>query len=137
MPLALRSDLCDLLLDLTAHELSTPYASPSPAPHSTFYFASHPVLHTWGQLARAIGKALKETGVLSHDNTKSVPCPAWDKSQKGVRVEDAERSEQDKEIDASTPSWPLRTSCRCVSARARKAFNWSELLRLQATRRRC
>jgi len=118
------TDLCELMLMISAHELRTPYASPPPKPHSTFYFASHAVLHTWAGLASAVGEALKSKGVVASAETKSVPCPPYDPKQKGVRVEDAERSQADKEVDASTPSWPCRTNCRCVSSRARQQFGW-------------
>lgn len=112
----------DLIVKLVEKALSPP--STAPQMFETFYFASHPTLHSFKQLASAIGAALHAEGLAASPEPRSVPCPKWDPSQKGVRVEDAARGEAEAETERSTPIWPSRSNTRCRSNRAKQELGW-------------
>lgn len=106
---------------------------------SSFYFASHPHHINFKHLSQQIGLQLLESKVIPTSETRSVPCPTFDPSQKGVRIEDDDRAnakgveskeEKERKIEEekSTPSWPCRTNCKADSNRAKKDFGWEAKL---------
>lgn len=119
-------DLITLTMSIIAHHLSHPDPSPSslPAPHSTFYFASHSTPIEFRTLATNIGTALHQLQLVASPEAGSVPVPAFDKSQKGVRVEDDARAGQADENEARAPIWPSRSNSLCSSDRGQKEFGW-------------
>ena len=119
-------EVVDLILRLLDAHLTRPEATKEQRDElfSTFYFASHPDLVQFRAIAESIGKVLHRRGFVDSPEPRSVPVPKWDKGQKGVRIEDDDRSAQDPEIDRTTPSWPCRTNCRCKSNRSLAELGW-------------
>ncbi|CAO1625073.1 unnamed protein product [Sympodiomycopsis kandeliae] len=116
-------DLVDLTMHLVRHHLVDAKPQSPPAPHSTFYFASHPSSdQDFQTLARAVGEGLFDIGLLPSPTARSLPVPDFDPTQKGVRIEDDTRGEDEQ--GKRTPMWPSRTNCRCISARGKKQFGW-------------
>ena len=105
------------IIALLKKQLS-PDWSPERKPWTTFYFTVSRHFHTFKDVAVAIGKAIPELLKVSTE-PKSLPVPTWDKSQKGVRVEDDSRQagEQAK-IEQFTPFWPDRSTNRAVAKHA-------------------
>ncbi len=107
--------MTDFVLALLRAQLSSDWAPSRLEPWSTFYFAVSPTFHTFHKIAENIGAALGtlpvSTGTtllpISIDKVKHLPVPEWDRSQKGVRVEDDSRAGGEQaEIEARTPSGP-------------------------------
>ncbi|PWN42413.1 hypothetical protein IE81DRAFT_347513 [Ceraceosorus guamensis] len=90
----------------------------------SFYFASTPKLHLFKDLASVIGKTLHAQGLISSSQPTSLPCPAHNPNEKGVRIEDAARSAADEEQDKRTPIWPTRTNVDCIASRAEREVSW-------------
>lgn len=115
-------DVADLTSALVTHHLAVAVPATPPTPHSTFYFASHKDSITFKQLAASIAVGLKDLGLLPSSKAESVPVPHFEKSQKGVRIEDDTRDESEEEKQA--PLWPTRTNVKCRSRRGEEQFGW-------------
>ncbi|EPQ27724.1 uncharacterized protein PFL1_04861 [Pseudozyma flocculosa PF-1] len=115
----------DLILALVADHLSNPSgAGRDHALFGSFFFASHRDLVDFKTIARAIGRVLARRGIVETDEPISVPAPPFDAQQKGVRIEDGQRSQEDQETDRKTPIWPCRTNCRCIASRGPAELGW-------------
>ncbi|UZJ53856.1 hypothetical protein CBS101457_003176 [Exobasidium rhododendri] len=122
-------DCSDLIVEIIRKYLATPSADDDDddaADKSTnYYFASYnDRVVEFRHIAEVIGKTLLEAGKVSTAETMSVPVPAVDPNAKGVRIEDAARSQADGEVDARTPMWPCRTTVRCQAKRGERDFGW-------------
>lgn len=106
--------------------------------HEGFYFASYnDDLIDFRQVAASIGHVLSvERGLVASAEPRAVPCPPFDASMKGVRIEDAARSQADADVDARTPIWPCRTNCRCIARRGHERLGWSATDRFDEEARR-
>lgn len=116
------NEMIEFVMALLKYQLSDSYA-PKNEQWDTFYFAVHDELITFKDLAAAVGKGLAELDggklLKVSSEPKSVPVPSWDKSQKGVRVEDdARQNGEQAEIEKRTPFWPNRTNNRAKHTKA-------------------
>ncbi|CEH17492.1 hypothetical protein CBOM_03913 [Ceraceosorus bombacis] len=127
------SEVSSLILLLSASLLSSSSSSGKASKQKaaggeqlfeSFYFASTPKLHLFKDLASVIGKTLHAQGLISSSQPKSLPCPPHNPNEKGVRIEDAARSEADEEQDKRTPIWPTRTNVDCIASRAEREVSW-------------
>ncbi|KAN0060364.1 hypothetical protein ACQY0O_007693 [Thecaphora frezii] len=117
-------DCVDLVLRLVQDHLSNPTGEGRDhALFGSFYFASHPELVEFKDIAAAIGRVFKRRGLAETDEPLAVPAPKVPKGQKGFG-EGGERYQDDEETAKTTPSWPCRTNCRCIASRGAKELEW-------------